>query len=393
MAGGPTTAAMAAAAVGAGGFGGIAGAYLTAPQLADTFREALRLLGQAPGSETRAPLVLNLFVPPRTPPPPPSESAMKAALAYQARLEGELRASVSTTLDLPEHGTAPEVRGAALSARSGAVAVAAAFESNVEAILELRPAAFSFVFGVPDDGILRAMRRAGIALVGTATSVEEAALLAEAGVDGIVAQGVEAGGHRGIFSVPTSAEEAASQLYDDGDGHNSRTLGAQQLVASIRRELGPSADGRPTVVAAGGIARPDDVARMREAGADAVQLGTALLLSQESGISAPYAAALRAAQRGGRDDPGAPVFTRAFSGRWAKGLPNLVTRAAENSEASPLLTFPMQNDLTSSMRKAATAAGTHEYISLWCGDAVAASAGWDGQTVDAIFSAMAAELQ
>lgn len=216
------------------------------------------------------------------------------------------------------------------------------FPAQLEVVLETRPPVFSFTFGVPSPAALSALRARGIRTAGTATSVAEARALAEAGVDAVMAQGAEAGGHRGTFLGP----------FEDA------MVPALQLVREVARVVSLP------VIAAGGIMEGADVRAALEAGAAAAALGTAFLACPESGAAPAYKQALLAA---GADHT---VLTRAFSGRPARGLENGFVRAVAGREAA-ILPYPLQNALTRPMRTAAGKAGDAELLSLWAGRGVA----------------------
>ena len=185
----------------------------------------------------------------------------------------------------------------------------------------------------------------GARVVGTATSVREARQLHTSGVDAVIAQGAEAGAHRGSFLGPRD---------DPGEG----LVGTLALVPQV-------VDAVPLpVIAAGGIADARGVAAARALGASAVAAGSAFLLADECPLSAAY----RAALSGAKDH--ATVLTRAFSGRWARGLANRFTRElAPLAERGELPDFPIPNALTRPMRQAAAQAGQAEMLSLWAGQA------------------------
>ncbi len=148
-----------------------------------------------------------------------------------------------------------------------------------DVVLEERPAVFSFTFGIVDS---EPFQDAGIAVLGTATTAEEATALAEAGVDAVVAQGAEAGGHRGTFLGS----------FEDG------LVPLEELLASIRVSV--------PVIAAGGIVTSDDVRRVRSLGASGVQVGTAFLFTDEAATSPEHLGALRTYDT---------VVTPAYTGR------------------------------------------------------------------------------
>jgi nitronate monooxygenase len=214
------------------------------------------------------------------------------------------------------------------------------FDDQLAAVIEARPAAFSFTFGIPSADALARLRKAGIRTCGTATTIEEGKKLEAAGVESIVAQGEEAGAHRGSFLAPFEQSMVPMRELTRG------------LVKAVSIP----------VIASGGIMDGRDIAEMLAAGAAAAQLGTAFLLCPECGAPAPYKQALIAT----RGDP--TVITRAFSGRPARGLHNKFIDMADDV---PILPFRQQNDLTRPMRNEAGKQGIADYISLWAGRGVA----------------------
>jgi nitronate monooxygenase len=216
------------------------------------------------------------------------------------------------------------------------------FAAQLEAVLEERPPAFSFTFGIPSPAQMAALRKRDIAVAGTATTVQEAHRLAAAGVDAIVAQGAEAGAHRGSFAAPF--EESMVPL---------ATL-LHEICSSVTLP----------VIASGGIMDGRDLAAAQKLGATAVQLGTAFLTCPESGAPAAYKNALLNAKTD------TTVITRAFSGRPARGLTNRFIAMVAGKEHA-ILPFRQQNDLTRPMRNAAGQQGIADYISLWAGQGVA----------------------
>lgn len=213
--------------------------------------------------------------------------------------------------------------------------------AQVDALVEAAPPAVSFTFGCLPARDVSRLKAAGSLVIGTATTVAEARAWQEAGADIICAQGVEAGGHRGTFL---------------GDLHAS-AIGTISLVRTIR-----AAVDLP-VIAAGGVTDGEAIAAALMLGADAVQVGTAYLLSEEATTPAPQRRAIRAAP----DDP--TRLTRAFSGRYARGLDNEFMRAMRPHE-SDIPAYPIQNALTAEMRAAALKAGDADALSLWAGQSV-----------------------
>ncbi|MGP0092683.1 MAG: NAD(P)H-dependent flavin oxidoreductase [Xanthobacteraceae bacterium] len=216
------------------------------------------------------------------------------------------------------------------------------FPAQFEAVLKAHPAIFSFTFGIPARDFLLRLRLAGIGVLGTATTVEEARRLQEAGVDGIVAQGEEAGAHRGTFAGPFE----------------------QAMVPTRELVRGICAAVDVPVIAAGGLMDGADIAAVLKLGAVAVQLGTAFMPCPECGTPASHKQAILTA----RADT--TVITRAFSGRPARGLANGFIAQLQGREDT-IPRFPFQNNLTRPMRAAAAKLGETDYQSLWAGRGVA----------------------
>ena len=210
-------------------------------------------------------------------------------------------------------------------------------EAQLAPIWECRPAVLSFHFGIPPGSIMQRARALDIAVGITATSLEEALKIEQSGAAFIVAQGVEAGGHRGTFET---------------DGVDTRLSTLDLLTQLVRACTIP-------VVAAGGIMDGRDIRRALDRGAVAVQMGTAFLCCAESGASPEYKALLLS------DKPRPSIFTRGFSGRWARGIENGFTRHMEGKLTLP---FPIQNTLTTVLRQVASMQHNAEYQSLWAGE-------------------------
>ena len=193
-------------------------------------------------------------------------------------------------------------------------------DERLEALLEIRPAVVSFHFGLPAADALAAIREAGMRVLATATTVAEAQRLERDGVDAVVAQGAEAGGHRGSFLVKG----------DDGP------VGTLALVPQVVDAVDVP------VVAAGGIADGRQLAAALALGAGAAQIGTAFLSCPETGLPAPFRERLAQAQAEGT------TITRSLSGRPARALRNRVTE-----ELDGVLPYPAQMSLTLPLRGAA----------------------------------------
>ena len=212
------------------------------------------------------------------------------------------------------------------------------FAMQFDALVDLRPAAASFTFGILNPIQVERLHGAGIFVIGTVTTVEEALAWEHVGADAVVASGVEAGGHRGTFLGPQ--EEA--------------TLGARQLWPAVAAAIDIP------VIAAGAVMTGVDINSALALGARAVQMGSAFLVCDESGINPAYRhALLHAGDRPTR-------LTRAFSGRYARGLENRFMREMETVEKQ-FPAYPVQNALTMPIRSAAAAMGDPELMSLWAG--------------------------
>jgi nitronate monooxygenase len=307
--GGPSTVALASIVANAGGLGSYGAHHLAPADITATIEELH-------AATTRA-FAINLWV---------STSDLPEDELTDARFD----ASVARLQPLYDE------LGVQAPARPDRIA--ADFEAQVEAVLAARPPAFSFVFGVPDERILEACRDAGIVTLGTAITLEEAMALDAAGVDVIVASGLEAGGHRVAFL--RSAEDSL--------------VGTMSLIPQAVDAV------RAPVVAAGGIADRRGVAAAFALGAEGVQVGTAFLATEESGTTDEHRALLR--------EPGLrhTRLTRAFSGRLARGIPN---RLMDELDAHPSRTepFPLQGFLLAPLRAAAREQGRSDMHNLWAG--------------------------
>ena len=295
MAGGPTTVGLVIAAGEAGALGFLAAGYKTP--------EAMTAEIGAVRAATAEPFGVNVFV-------PGGPCADRGALARYLDSLGPDAGEASWDGD--------------------------GFEDKVAALLADPPAVTSFTFGCPAAPVIRALQDAGSAVVITVTSPAEAHLAAEAGADGLCAQGYEAGAHRGTF------------VNDDAPGRDRGLLSLIGEVAAVT--------GLPQI-AAGGIMGPRQVRAVLAAGAVAAQCGTAFLRSPESGAHPLHKAALA--------DPRYPAtaVTRAFSGRPARGLVNEFMLGHPDAPAA----YPEINNATRPLRAAAAARGDTGRMSLWAG--------------------------
>ncbi|HEY9024689.1 MAG TPA: nitronate monooxygenase family protein [Burkholderiaceae bacterium] len=306
--------ALAAAAAGAGALASLPGAALSPQALRDAVGE-LRRSGSAPVN-------LNFFCHVVPAPDPAREAAWRAALRpyYEE-------------LGVPE---------SAIQNGPGRLPFG---EEALVAVEDLRPEVVSFHFGLPPAPLLERVRATGAQVWSSATTVAEAQWLAAHGVDAVVAQGAEAGGHRGVFLDFGPGYDLSTQL---------RTL---PLLTSILEVV------RVPVIAAGGISTADGVAEALRLGASAVQLGTVFLLCPEATTSAVHRAALRS--EAARDT----ALTNLFSGRPARGIVNRLMRELGPMSALPPA-FPSAVNAIAPLRAAAEQAGSGDFSPLWAGQDV-----------------------
>lgn len=226
------------------------------------------------------------------------------------------------------------------------------YAEQIEAVLQARPAVFSFVFGIPSPSVLQRCRELGIVTLGAATTVEEAIALEQAGVDMIVATGSEAGGHR--VSFLRSAEESLTGTFSL----------IPQVVDAVRIP----------VVAAGGIADARGIAAALMLGAQGVQIGTAFLACDESNADPTHRNMLF------RPEARHTGLTRAFSGRLARGIRNRLMNELEPHVAR-LPQYPIQNWFTAKLKAAAAAQQRSDLMSLWCGQSASLLAHRDARAL------------
>lgn len=269
-------------------------------------------------SATARPFAVNLWV------PLPDESDVTVS-ADQLEAQNALLAPYHQELAVDPPAVSPTSR--------------VRFDEQVNALLDAAPPVISFVFGVPPERVVDRARRAGIRLIGTATTVAEALALERAGVDVIVASGSDAGGHRGAFLAPV--EESL--------------VGTFSLVPQVAAAV------NVPVVAAGGIATAAQLRAAHLLGAEGVQIGTAFLVSDESITSDAHKDAITSSSEF------ATVLTSVFTGRLARGLPNRVTR--ELGRVTPVVPFPILSAMTSALRKAAQEQGRADLAGFWSGQA------------------------
>jgi nitronate monooxygenase len=212
------------------------------------------------------------------------------------------------------------------------------FEAQCQAMLSVGPKAVSSIMGLYPAKFVAELKARGILWFATATTVVEAKAAQDAGADAIVAQGIEAGGHRGAFQ-PDEAEHQA--------------VGLMALLPQIVDAV------RIPVIATGGIADARGVAAALILGASAAQIGTGLLRTPEAMLHPSYA------ERIGRTEAHETVITRSFSGRPGRSIATAYVRAALNGP--PPAPYPVQRGLTSPMRESARKSGDPERMQMWAG--------------------------
>lgn len=326
MAGGPSTPALAAAVTNAGGLGFLAAGYKTAAVVAAEIAQTRSL--------TSGPFGLNIFVPDAA-----NESATASDPKTRRKAVEHYRGRI-TASDGGGDGGGNHDDGAPQDESAHPDAVDPDADDDWAAKLELacrlKVPVVSFTFGLPSAELIESLQAAGIAVSITVTDSREAASAVRNGADMLCVQGPLAGGHRSTHSL--NKLPGTASLAD--------------LLRAIRSEQSVP------IMAAGGIARPEHVAAVLEAGANAAQVGTALLRSPEAGTSAVHRAAMADPRFTGT------TVTRAFSGRWARGITNDFIRA---HTAHAPAAYPEVNQLTKALRAAAVSAGDPQRTSLWAG--------------------------
>lgn len=307
MAGGPSTPELAAAVTNAGGLGFLAAGYRTPEDLEAQLGSVAAL--------TDGPVGVNLFVPDTFRPEP----ALLGAYADSLRSEA---AALAVAVGEPRNDDD-------------------GWDAKLAIVLDTKPAAVSFTFGCPDAAVLARMTDAGILPIVTVTTPVEAEYAVAAGAGALAVQGPKAGGHRGHFD---QRQEPTDQPLED-------TLSAIRSTTTV------------PLAAGGGVTGADDVVRLREAGAGAVQVGTALLLADEAGTNPLHRAALSDGRFADTS------LTRAYTGRYARGLTNRFILEHQDAPAG----YPQLHYVTAPLRKAAVAQGNADVAHLWAGTGFASA--------------------
>ena len=304
-----TPPAMTVAVSEAGGLGSVAGAMATPESL----RAELQIVRQATGR----PFSVNFFTHLQPEPDAAREARWRQRLAPYYR----------------EFGLAPDA-GAGGPARGPFNA------ALCDLLLEFKPKVVSFHFGLPDPALLKRLKAENIVVISSATTVEEARWLEARGVDAVIAQGLEAGGHRGMFLVDDIARQAGTMAL------------VPQVVDAVKIP----------VIAAGGIGDGRGIAAALALGAAGVQMGTAFLLTPEARTSALHRAALREA------GDNSTTLTNLFTGRPARAIVNRYIREVGpiNADAPA---FPLAAGAAQPLRAAAEAKGSADFMPMWSGQA------------------------
>lgn len=309
MAGAITTPELVAAVSNSGGLGTLGAGYMSPEQI----REAIYRIREL----TDKPFGVNLLV---TKEIQIEEEKVNEAKVLLSGVNRELGIEVEGTLKLPK-----------------------SYKEQLQVLLDEKVPVVSFAFQTLEKEEINDLKRSGIKVIGTATHVKEAKVLAELGVDIIAGQGSEAGGHRGTF------------IGKEQDAMIGTFALIPQLVVAVPHI---------PIVAAGGVMNGQGLVAAFALGAEAVQMGSAFLTSEESITHDVYKEAVL------KSTDTSTIVTRAFSGKYARGIRNeFIERHEGKEEGLPM--YPVQNVLTSKIRQEAATQNKGEYMSLWAGQASA----------------------
>ncbi|MFL0362691.1 NAD(P)H-dependent flavin oxidoreductase [Pseudobacillus sp. 179-B 2D1 NHS] len=323
---GVSTPELTAAASNAGVLGNVGAGYLSGEQTEEFIQRVKRL--------TNAPFGVNLFVPEQV-----KTTHEQVTAVHQ--LLSPFREQLGIAEDVDSISFSPP-----------------AFDEQLAVVLQEKVKVCSFTFGLPPKRAIEKLKENGIITVGTATTVDEALACEKEGMDAVVIQGSEAGGHRGTFQSPESL------------------IGLMALLPQAAQEV------RIPVIAAGGIMNGKGIAAALCLGASAVQLGTAFLVTAESGAHPLHKEAILSAKENDA------VLTRAFSGKTARGISNRFIKEMQQHE-EVFLPYPLQNTLTQPIRKQAGKQNNKEYLSLWSGQGTRLS---KQQTVNELVESLVDEM-
>jgi nitronate monooxygenase len=307
MAGGITSSKLVAAVSNAGGLGMIGAGYMNPFQIRNQIREIRELTSNHFG--------INLFIPSRV---ETTEDEIITSITLLQPYREQLSIQSSNQIKADDFFKV--------------------FNEQVQIVIEEQVPVCSFTFGIPPIEVVDKLKRANITLIGTATNVKEAMINEESGMDAIVVQGSEAGGHRGTFTPEI-----------DGS-----LIGLMSLIPQVADQI------KTPLIAAGGIMDGRGLMAAICLGAKGVQMGTAFLSCSESSAHSLHKQAILEAT----DDQTA--ITSAFSGKLARGIKNkFITEMEEHKALFP--DYPIQNGLTSDIRLAAAQQNRPEFMSLWSG--------------------------
>lgn len=309
MAGGPTTPELVAAVSNAGGMGMLGAGYMTPEAMKNSVSKIRNL--------TDKPFGVNLFIP-------------NGNVVVDGEAVSQMKEHLKSMGPFGEETIKVHLENTSSEQ----------FKKQLEVILDEKVPIFSFTFGVLGEKETEQLKQQGIFVIGTATTVEEAIQLEKNHVDAIVAQGFEAGGHRGTFL----------RAYENS------FIGTMALVPQVVDNV------RIPVIASGGIMDGRGIVASLALGASAVQMGTAFLASQESGAHPKYKQAVLQS----RDTD--TVMTKMFSGKPARGIQNTFIESMQGYKGD-IPVYPIQNALTRPMRNWAKQEENSEYMSLWAGQA------------------------
>lgn len=313
MAGGITTTELVSAVANNGSLGSVGAGYMSAMDLKNQINEIKAL--------TDNPFGVNIFVPSQF---TATEQEIKAAQRQLQQISQKQLLDHEVHIQLPTYEQMVET-----------------YEKQIEIVLEESVPVVSFTFGLPSKNIVDELQTNGTIVMATATAVKEAIEIERLGIDVVIAQGSEAGGHRGNF------------LHETGDS----LIGLMSLVPQIVDCVDIP------VIAAGGIMDGRGIVASLILGAKAVQMGTAFLTTEESGAHPLYKQAILEAEET------ATTLTRAFSGKYARGIKNKFIKEMEKNHKS-ILSYPLQNTLTQPLRREAQKNDTEQYMSLWSGQSL-----------------------
>lgn len=310
MAGGITTSQLVSAVSNSGGLGMLGAGYMSPDAMQEQIREIKQLTTQNFG--------VNLFVPNEF---HVTADEIESAEKNLKPIREELNIYDEHKLTIPDYRHHLET-----------------FNDLTQIVIKEKVGVCSFTFGLPSKEVIRELKAHNIILLGTATTVKEAIEAENSGMDAVVVQGSEAGGHRGNFI----------------SGDKESLIGLLSLIPQVADHV------RIPVIAAGGIMDGRGLMASLCLGAKAVQMGTAFLTCTESGAHQLYKNAILNASEDQM------VLTNAFSGKWARGIKNrFIEEMQKNGASYP--EFPVQNALTQPIRKASAAQNNPDFMSLWSG--------------------------